>query len=254
VKILTTLYGTDPRWERLLKALQISLRRNWPDAQLEIVRGDQPKLRKGLPYHCATNSVKLRRWRQAVYEHGGELILLDADTVVLKPLSSAFRLKFDVAVTTRGEPLPYNAGVMFVRCNADSRAFFDRWVELNAGLLTHQPCCLAALCQYGGINQAALAYILREPPLCLIRELPCRTWNCCQDAWHTVNGETRVLHVKNNLRRVALGMAPENAENMGPSEEALAAGATPADTIHPALEVWRQYDPGPAERITDELE
>ena len=243
MRIITNLIGDNPQWQRLFRAFEASVRENCPDAELHVIRSERGPIRKNLPAHCSLNTQKLHVWRAAVHAYDGELVLIDADTIVLRDLTEAFeRFRFDVAYTERPGAFRINAGVVFVQANRYSRRFFDRWVMINDALFDNQPECLAAITEHAGLNQAALIHLLDSPTICDTLELPCEVWNSTQETWHTVCDQTYVVHIKNKLRALALGKLEPSLVNMTPPTEALNAGVPETQSILPAFEAWMKYD------------
>jgi len=240
--VVTVLLGDAPHYRRLFSVFKRSLQANCPLATLEVMRAGLPPRPSNLPYHTATNTTKLHLWRDAVYRHEGKLVLLDCDAVILGDLAAAFQQgPFDIGYTVRPGMLRLNSGVVFVRCNQRSRTFMDDWVTINDALLAHQPACLASMARYGGVNQAAMAYLLDKRPDCKLQQFHCAVWNSVQETWHQVNDKTRIVHIKSRLRDIALGRIPATPDNMRPPKEAIMAGVDPNESIQPALDAWLKY-------------
>ncbi len=153
------------------------------------------------------NTQKLDFWVSCVDQapEGTPIVLLDADTVILRPLDDLWVQAFDVAYTVRAPgsfKYPINGGVVCLRSNPRSRAFMASWSAANRRMLGDKYAHVPWRQKYGGINQASLGYVLeRERPAdATLIALPCQEWNCEDSAWATFSASTRILHLKSSLR------------------------------------------------------
>lgn len=152
------------------------------------------------------NTVKLDEWCKAVWcaQEGDRLLLLDADTVILRPLDDIWDRQFDVAYTVKpkGARFPLNAGVVFVRVSARSRAFMRSWQTQNRIFLEDAKEFQVWRHMYGGLNQTALAVLLRSDDSAGLLKLPCAEWNVEDEHWATFDpAVARILHCKSELAR-----------------------------------------------------
>jgi hypothetical protein len=162
---------------RLARALVNSAAANSPATPLELIRAEGEHERLGAvggpsPHDpkrpgLVINTRKMELWDDAVQgARDGELLgLLDCDLLVLGNLSEAALLDFDFAYTARpaGSRFPFNSGVSFLRVSARTRRFVTRWRRENVRLLGDRAAHAPLREQYGGINQAALGYMLEHP-------------------------------------------------------------------------------------------
>jgi hypothetical protein len=158
---------------------------------------------------------------------GAEILLIDADTMILQPLDDLWSRPFDFAYTTKDSRFPFNSGVVAVRVSDRMREFFRRWLDENRAMLGDRVHHQAWRQKYGGINQAALGRALESGWARDLRvaELPCREWNCEDSQWRYFTAEkTRIVHVKSALRAAVLGHGP----------------ALPY--IQPLVTIWRRLD------------
>lgn len=214
--------GPEDRYARLARVLAYTAEKHcaqtW-DVRISVVQPEVlPKHRTASTSHLA-NTQKMDAWYQAVMEapDGAQLLLIDADTFIVRSLDALWDHAFDLAITTKpGCIVPFNSGVLGVRVNARSRAFVTHWRSINRRMLNdetfHQTWRRrrADGTHYGGINQAALGYMLNHRPddgACQIAELPCREWNCEDWSWASFDPElTRIVHVKSHLRKAVMGL------------------------------------------------
>lgn len=210
--------ATFVRMARVLEATLATQCPAWP-RRIEALSTPTRKSAIGAPLHAA-NVHKVAWWSARVHDaaDGQELVLLDADVAVVRPLDDLWEGVFDLAYTTKRRPFPFNLGVLFVRVSDRTRAFFRTWLEENLQLLTHQSReATAWRRQFGGINQASFGRLLARGALAdlALHTVPCREWNCEDSAWSTFDpAVTRILHVKGALRRAVFrrdGMNPDLA-------------------------------------------
>jgi hypothetical protein len=175
------------------------------------------------------NTYKLDHWCQVVQDaaDGTELLLIDTDTLILRPLDDVWAQPFDLAYTVRPARFPFNGGVVFLRVSAATRAFVLRWRDENRRLFRDKAAHQIERRKYGGINQAAFGALLERGEATDLRivRLPCAEWNCEDSTWASFDpAVTRILHVKSMLRKAVLGFA----------------GAPPA--LKALVQVWRTID------------
>jgi hypothetical protein len=201
-------FGPDPdgRWRRLAQTLAHSAAVHCPGWAVHLVKitPTAEKVAFGTPNHLR-NTQKLTYWfeRIRLAQDGDEVLLIDVDTLILRPLDDVWRLDFDLAYTVKEAAPPFNAGVLFLRVSDRTRAFVAAWLTENLRLLRNPKGPKAWRQIYGGVNQAALGHLLAsELEGLTIRTLPCREWNCEDSAWATFDPRvTRILHVKSGLRQ-----------------------------------------------------
>ncbi len=201
--VVTVCFGK--AFEVMLQAHKNSVRSTMPLAKhdvVELVGGCAPGFKP-------ENHYKFKAWVEAVERYQGEnIVLMDADTLVLKDIRSAFdRCAADIILTEKpGEKPRVNAGVVFVRCNPQTLGFFRHWLELDAALFADPALRREAEALQFGQNQASLALMMRDNPEYedIIGYLHCQEWNCENVMWKYFDANTRVLHIKNGLRHTVL--------------------------------------------------
>lgn len=222
-------FDPDPAgpFSRMARVLEATARAELPAWEVR-VQPIGPSKYQGLQQHVV-NSTKLDRWVEVLSAEpdGAELLLIDADTFIARPLDDVWARAFDVAFTVKsGHLFPFNLGVMFFRVSPAVRAFMRLWQETNLALLG-SPEKRTWRQQYGGINQAAFGR-MRELGLLgglRVLELPCREWNCEESGWASYDSAvTRVVHLKGALRRSLFHLQ----------------AAPPA--LHPIITRWRALE------------
>jgi hypothetical protein len=233
---LEACYFGDSRWRRMARVLEHSAREHCPGWRLHVERIEAPTEGSplGMPAHVF-NAAKLAWWARqiAAAPDGAELLLVDADVVVLRPLDDLWASPFDFAYTGRpeGARFPLNAGVVALRVSEKIRDLFMLWCFENEAVLNAQR--ERARAEWGGCNQAALGVLfgrmewraipdpfggylrgIREARLggmpFRIATLPCLEWNCENWSWEAAAAapeRIRILHVKDQLRDRVFGRA-----------------------------------------------
>lgn len=212
------------RWERMASVLLSTAQRHCPDWTIHVERITPirvPDANRHPPLHVA-NTQKLERWWDVVQasQDGDQILLMDVDLIITRPLDPIWELPFDLAYGVRKFlHLTLNAGMVALRISPQIRLFMERWVDANRyliGMSSYTPKDKAIAQfehsswrhKFGGMNQAALGKILHEhykPKTdhgLQIRTLPCLEWNCEDSAWLQFDPNlTRIVHVKGRLRK-----------------------------------------------------
>lgn len=165
----------------------------------------------GLRPSHADNLHKLEAWARAIdaSADGDRVLLMDADTAILRPLDPIWSKPFDLAYTVRPRrsEMPFNSGVVAVRVNAKTRAFMSEWVAENRAMAADQSYHAKHRQRFGGINQAAFGVLIdrrkgeKDDKKIRLATVPCLEWNCEDTSWPAFDpAVTRILHVKGALR------------------------------------------------------
>lgn len=212
-RLISCYFTEGERWPRLAGVLEHTAHQHCQGWDIRVSRLQMPT-QPAIADCYAANSHKLAHWCQEVdaAPDGTPMLLIDADTAILRPLDDIWDQPFDMAYTVRPprSRYPFNAGVVFVRASLRSRAFLAYWLDVNQRFLGNQRDHETWKRRYGGINQAALGHVLDLCPNVFgsvqLLTLPCATWNCEDDSWATFDPQaTRILHVKSDLRRLVFG-------------------------------------------------
>jgi len=227
-RVIVRYFGA-AHWDLHARVLGASLRRHCPGWALDI-QAAQPKVETsplGL-HNSVVNTQKLDLWAEAVAAaaDGDRLLLLDADTVVLRPLDPVWATPFDLAYTVKqpGARFPFNGGVIFLRVTAAARAFMAAWQAENRRMLEDPQHHQVWRPAYGGQNQSALGALFHQRRVAgTVLRLPCVEWNCEDESWDAFDPtRTRILHCKGELQR------------------AIRRQVSPSGPVRPLLALWRQ--------------
>jgi hypothetical protein len=235
---LVSSYSGD-RYARLARVLRYTAMRCLPDWTLTIAPSarlfeayNRADGHDALPHGAQLD--KMQVWRRAVRAapDGAELLLIDADTFLLRALDDVWRIPFDLAYTTH-DPAhsrwPLNAGVLFLRVTPATRAFFAAWCRgtdrMGRATKTQRE---DARQRYGSWDQYILAELIQHErgPL-HVHALPCLEWNCCDPEWAHRTDATRILHVKGSLRAAIFGAEP---------------GHHRRDVLPPLCDLWHRLE------------
>lgn len=198
-------------YRRLARVHEATMRKHHPswDVVVEEINDPGRECAGGNPSFM-WNTHKLEWWADVIRDaaDGDEVLLIDADTAILKPLDDVWARDFDIAYTVRERGLPLNGGVVFVRVNPRSQHFVEEWRQVNRRFFTDPVEHAPWRAKYAGMNQAAFGCVLEtvEHSADLLK-LPCREWNCVAHEGFS-DQVTRVLHVKSKLRRATFGKIP----------------------------------------------
>lgn len=198
MKIVVAQYGKFcTERQRLVDALRRSIEKNAPLCELVIVH-PEPE-----PPGTDRFRPKLRAWNQAIQQATDNLLLLDADCLILGDPRDAFTDDFDIAHSPRPGNYRYNTGAVFVRPTAASRTFGNLWMERTEYWAAPER-ERRAKAEWGGTDQAAFvdALQLMEHEL-NVKELAYENWNLCQD-FQLMTNDTRILHLKGKIHRACL--------------------------------------------------
>lgn len=219
---------SDGMYERFLKVWEYSAKKN-SGGIVDVVKIPPPKTVGGDPYLHNANHAKLKVWRDYIESVNDDVVLMDADTLVLRDLTHVFeKNRFDVAVTTRDRTtrLTINGGVVFVRNTPEALGIINLWhlsdIELHNDKKLHE----RFRAKYGGMNQSSYGYMITKKMPGKIIELPCSVYNQVE-WWRNRKVKPCVVHYKSQLRHAVLSKRHTNAVSYN---------------MRDAVGVWRKYE------------
>jgi hypothetical protein len=201
--------GKDEIYNRLINALELSIKTNCPDDIFErhiLEPKDYPD-EKHIKWSYYANSMKLRYWSKLLENETENICFIDGDTIVLGDINHVFDNDYDLAYTLRskGVRIPVNGGVLFVRSNERSKAFFRKWSEINNRMIKDPVFHKKYYPKYAGINQASFGWMLENYTDAKLISVPCAVYNACDAVdWINPTAETKIIHIKSNLRMQCL--------------------------------------------------
>lgn len=199
-------FGTDANWQRMAAVLRWTAVEQCGTWNIQ-VRHVQPRRHRSDASRRSnvSNTQKFEEWCRIVAEapDGERVLLIDADTAILRPLEDIWVQPFDLAYTVKpGARFPFNGGVIFLRVSPAVRALFARWWEENIRMLHDATYHAPFRKRYGGLNQAAFGALLERGAMADLQllTLPCPEWNCENESWPRFDPTvTRILHIKDGL-------------------------------------------------------
>jgi len=213
MRIFTVAFGDEYLW--MLDAMRRSVIENFPDAQFVVAHVKGPPPSKWLQPFLTNNDLKMEYWAQYIEEapEGAHVVLMDCDTLVLRPLDAVFESQFDIAYTVRDGKVPFNSGVVFIKVSDKTRKFMRQWADANHAMIKKGSTVLHLVAEFAGINQRTMRDMLdrysRNGTDFRIKAVPCAIWNCEQENYKNFDPDkTAVLHVKSWLREMLMG-APQ---------------------------------------------
>lgn len=109
-------------------------------------------------------------------------------------------------------PLPFNGGVVFVRNTKDGKDFIKLWHDINLKMFRDSKFHNPWRKKYAGMNQASFGYIWETGGYtAALKEFPCMVWDSCREDWPYIDDSTMIIHVKSELRRLALANVRETS-------------------------------------------
>lgn len=194
-------YAQDKRYSTMAEVLKYTAKKYCPECDFELIKLKAP-MRDG-PRSFTSNTVKMDCWIDLLNNSDDDVLFLDCDMIILQNLHSVLSGNYDIGITKRTKSrVPYNGGFVVVKNNDKARDFMLLWQDVNTKMYKDRLFHSKWRNKYAGMNQAALGYILeKEKFLACINYLPCKIWNSCDDDWKFLNAETKVIHIKGNLRR-----------------------------------------------------
>jgi len=196
MKIATAFFARKSKYSKLLKVFKNSVKETMPEIKLKIIKMDKPK---NIDHKRDTAYSFLAAAEYAIDHGSGLLAIADCDLMFLKSIESIKHEKFDIAITVRNK-MKFNTGLWFMRPTARAKDFVKYWIE-KTKILMNDFCRYEDFCwKHGGIDQASLFLTIEKFKKINILELPCQEWNATQSEWRNVNEDTRVIHIKSQLR------------------------------------------------------
>jgi hypothetical protein len=203
-------YNEGDRYERLTRVWAKSIEVNCPAAEVSILKIQPPKKTKR-KIGLSSNWHKFKSWIDFARDQrdGEHVILMDTDMIVLDDLRPAFNEEFDIGITRRTKAnWPYNGGVVFVKISDATREFLRKWGEIDEHMYRDEKFHAPYSKKYKGQNQSSLGWMVEHNESVKIREFPCAIWNACNEDWIYIDNNTKVIHLKSNLRLCCLGEQP----------------------------------------------
>jgi len=207
-------YPNRSNYKKLLNVFEYSCKKNMPDATFNKICIEAPENKTSRALNFKYNTVKLRLWTEFLENTKDKYVILaDCDMLALKSAGYAFKHDFDIAYTerTRISRIPMNGGIVFVKVNKRSIAFFREWLRVNVKMFKDPAFHQRYRKKWAGMNQAAFGYMLEQKrEIANIKKFYTKEFNAVDCDWPTVDNKTVFLHCKSKLRKMVLHEKPIN--------------------------------------------
>lgn len=196
MKIITVCFARKFYYNKLLRVFENSLKAVMPKIKPKILR---PKLPRSID-HKRDTAFAFIAAAKYVLKAKHLTAVCDCDLMFLKSIADITEKDFDIAVTTRSK-VKYNTGLWFYRPSNNAALFVREWIEQTNNIMKDF-CTWEDFCwNHGGIDQASLYLTIRKLKRKIkILELPCEEWNSTQSEWRYIDENTRIIHIKSQLR------------------------------------------------------
>lgn len=210
MQIVTVQFNYPGRsnYKKLLDVFEYSCKKYMPRVKFNKICIDAPVNNTGRALNFNYNSVKLKYWLAFLESTKDNVILADCDMIALRSAEYAFKYDFDIAYTerTRIKRIPNNGGIIFVRPNKRSIAFFKEMLRINNKMLHDKKFHERWRHKYAGMNQAAFGYMLeRYRQNVKLHKFKTIEFNAVDCDWPHLNNKTVFVHCKSKLRKKILG-------------------------------------------------
>jgi len=197
--IIIAAYFEERKEYKDLKTIFInSAKRFMLDVDIRIVSGDKIN-RRSYDHHQDTY-IGFKLAVEYVLKLQKPCAVCDIDLMFRGSIESIWERDFDLAVTIRNHTARFNTGVWFYRPTEKSNMFIKQWLDLTEEFSKNINKIKMGLDKYSGLDQYALACIKKKNPDVNVLELLCQEWNAEQTCWKTIDRNTKIVHLKSQLR------------------------------------------------------
>lgn len=165
-----------------------------------------PKINKKEKSSHEENIYKLKFWKNKILNSNNPVLLIDCDLLFLDNISEIFNTDYDIVLTSRDySETKYNAGVIYFDSNNKTKEFISEWYRLSKEEFDiNNPIWKSILKRAKGATQSTLTYMIENNKTfgCKIGYLPCKIWNCAGSDFDKFSKDTKILHIKSELRQL----------------------------------------------------
>ena len=196
--LIAAYFEEREEYKDLKKIFTGSARKYMPDADIRIISGDKIN-RENYDHHQDT-FIGFKMAAEYALMLNEPCAVCDIDLMFRRSIADIWEQKFDIAVTIRNHLARFNTGLWFYRPTDASKFFVKHWLELTEQFSKDMEGIKPGLDKYSGLDQYALACVLKKDRFVNVIELQCQEWNAEQTYWATIDENTRVIHIKSQLR------------------------------------------------------
>lgn len=201
--------GSPGKYDLLQKVFCFTLEEHGNEA-IHLRKDAPPDMVKARRFQTS-NNYKLGVWIDTILDLKTDCCFCDVDMLCNGNISSIWEKDFDIAYTKRsaGANVPLNAGVMFVRNTPSAIKFLSKWRKIDDSMKENPTLRGAYAERYCGQNQASFGFMLeKHSDFCKIIQVPCRTWNVCDEDWQDYPDDAKFIHIKSRLRDAVFSRMP----------------------------------------------
>ena len=224
MKLLTAYFDRNGKYKKLFTVFKASAEHRIPEVTIEVLKLKHPGKTVNHKFDACYAHLKAC---EKIIADKKNVTVCDCDLLFLKDISDVWEMDFDIAITVR-ERIPFNTGIWWYRHNKRSENFIREWIKytnaIKKELQSGNVPCERFVHYHGGIDQASLATALINNPDVNILRLESVIWNSCQHEWEFINSDTRIVHIKSNLRKYCFGQIKY-----------------PPGYLKPIVKTWRKY-------------
>jgi len=190
-------------FRRMARVLKIGVDKHCPEASFNAIEDPEPPKMFNMKQNAIANWSKVASWCRYIRDTDQPTLLLDADTLIVRPVAEIWERDFDIAYCRRPGPFPLIGGVVFVKPTDAAQKFVTEWLITANAILRDPDTCQMLMSEYGGLSQSCLNILTSDMSDEVdFLELDAVEWNCCDEVWHQFDEErTRIVHYKGPLRR-----------------------------------------------------
>ena len=192
-----------PEYKDLRKIFFMSAQKAMPGAKVHFIQ--RPAIGRNKPDHHLDTYLGFKLAAEYVLHLNKPCAICDVDLMFRKSIADIWDRDFDIAVTTRDHHAKYNTGLWFFRPTEEARFFVKRWIELTEKFALNMESSSQGLKKWAGLDQYSLACTAAADKHVNLIELPCQEWNAEQTCWDKITEQTRVIHLKSQLRNELFG-------------------------------------------------
>jgi len=195
--IVTAYFAREEIYNDLFSVFIRSAKDFMPDKKIKVLQLKPPKFID----HQRDAAISFLSVANYVFRKNKPAIITGIDSLFLKSIYPLLDKVFDIAISMRNHKVRYNTGLWAYHPTKKAKTFLSKWIKITKLLLNKFDEFENEIHLYGGIDQLSLLITLLVDKTNLhIKKLPCQEWNATQSEWRDIDNNTRMIHVKSQLR------------------------------------------------------
>lgn len=210
LKVAFTWFDSPDRYnfEKLKDVFIHSLLHHNNNIELIEIEKQYPNKIKDLPNAHFENIFKLGVWNDLIQKQETPLIICDCDLLVVNNIENIVNISTkDIIFTSRDKNNRFNGGFIYINPTPKAKEFFQEWYDISINSFDPKTNSMwkQYVSKYKGANQAVLGYLYENKKYAdIIDEIPCHIWNCTDYEWEKFSPDTKIIHIKSELRDFVL--------------------------------------------------